>query len=245
VALIDVRKEFLEATGRYDLVDPVTLFDTGADKFIRAGQRWLERTFHIAKNAGRHFATQSVGTWYALVPHVRSIHSVWMSGLNSEGTITKWKLERVELSMMRGNDVSNPASIDNGQPLEYSMANLRSVPETASSTTVDQWGTVVYSSAVDHYNYNGIVWLPPSDTIVMLEVHGTFRHPTLTADSDKNYWSEEERQTLVHAACRALEGTYRNTAGVKDWEYLVAGNMHGLELEFTDEESSEIHGMEG
>ncbi|MEG0323186.1 MAG: hypothetical protein RR619_04255, partial [Raoultibacter sp.] len=43
MTLLDIRKLFIKHCGRYDLVDPDTMADDGANFFIQAGQRMLDR----------------------------------------------------------------------------------------------------------------------------------------------------------------------------------------------------------
>lgn len=242
MSLLNIRKDFIEFSGREDLVtDTVAYADNGADKFIRAGQRWLDRTFTIGKQEARLFSTLAIGDWYSLLTSCRAVHEVWMSNL----TNGKWKLDRVDISELRRCVGDDPGSIDAGQSLTYSTASLRSIPEVVGTITIDKFGSVVYSTTGNHYTFNGLVWLPPIDAITTLEVQGNFYQPILTNNTDLNYWSEEEPFVLVLAACRALEISYRNNQGVSDWEAAISRELIGLEFDLADQESSEYHSMEG
>lgn len=237
------RIDFIDFSGRYDLVvNMATYADNGADRYIRAGQRWLDRTFEISAKNARRYVSVVAGTWYALIPSNRVLHEVWMS-LNSEGD--KWKLRKLDLTQWRNEASGDPALVANGMPVFWTHASLRVVPEVANSTTIDQYGTTAYTAVGNHWDSNGIIWTPPVDRTTTLEVHGNFYHPELQNDTDTNYWTEEESHVLVMAACRAVEQSYRNFQGVRDWEQSIKGEVVGLEFDLADQESTGVTAIDG
>lgn len=241
MSLKETRIQFIEFSGRYDLVvDTVNYVDAGADKFIHAGQRWLDRRFVISKEVARWYKDISTGNWYALVPSCRTISEVWMSNERCG----KWQLEKLVLSELRL-EVPKLPTVDGGQALIWAPASLRSIPEVPGTTIVDKYGSVVFTEPGDHYANNGLIWAPPIGEATTLEVVGNFYQPSLVADNDKNYWTEEEQFALTLAACRALEQSYRNMQGMVDWESAVNSELLGLELDYTDQESAGKASMEG
>ena len=139
----------------------------------------------------------------------------------------------------------DPALIDVGKPLIYTISPLRSIAEVVGTTFIEKFGATTYSSSVDHYTYTGILWLVPCNGIMQLEVLGSFYQPTLSADSGTNFWSEEEPHILCMAAARAVEQTLRNFQGVKDWETSIQAELLGMEYDLSDTESSGFQQMEG
>lgn len=245
MSLLDVRKEFIEFSGRYDLVrDPYEndWHDMGANKFIYAGQRWLDRTFETVKTYARWFGTIAIGTWYVIVPELRVPQEVWMS-LSAEGH--KWKLCPDDLNDIRRCFATDPATIDNGMPGRWAPASIRVVPEVSGEITIDMFGSVIYTVDGDHFSNNGIVWMAPTDRETTVEVFGKFYQPRLVNDADENYWSSEESLILAMAACRALEHSYRNIQGVNDWTNSIRGEMLGLEFDLVDQETINVKQMEG
>jgi len=242
MTLLAIRKQFVEFSGRFDLVTDLSSYaDKGADKFIRAGQQWLDSRYVIHKTLARWFSTIAIDSWYALVPSCRSIQEVWMSNSTND----KWRLNKLLLHELRLEDPNDPSDIDSGQPLYYSITSLREIPQVTLQSIVDKYGVNTYSSAVNDYNYTGIIWLPPVDESTTLEIVGDFFQPTLSNDGDTNYWSEIHSFNLVLAACRSLEMSYRNLAGVNDWEESIERNMRGVEFDLVDQESHEVHYMKG
>lgn len=238
-----VRKQFINMSGRFDLVDDTVQYgDNGADFYIQSGQDWLDVQGDIYKANGRAYQTKVIGDWYALIQYVRAIHTVWVS--NSDGV--KWKLEKTDLDSLRSYYPKDPVLIDSGPPCIWAPVTARVLPEVADEVTIDQFGSTIYTEiATDHHTYNGLIWMPPTDEAITLEVHGSFFQPRLSADGDKNYWSERYPFILVMAALRTLEISYRNTEGKNDWERAIASELIGIELDWADQESQEYQRMEG
>jgi hypothetical protein len=242
MTLIAIREQFVKFTGRYDLVvDTDEWQDNGADFFITSGQRWLERRATVRKSSARHYVALEVGAWYALIPSCRAIHEVWVSNAVGE----KWKLTKKSLTELRNEFADSPTLIDSGALLYYCPVSVRVSPEEVDITQIDHFGTEVFETDTDHFSFDGLVFLPPAEESLALEVHGNFFQLKLEEDNDANYWSEEEPFILVLAACRALEISYRNTAGVRDWESAIDDELRGLEFDLVDQQSSEISRIEG
>ena len=237
MSLVEVREQFVKISGRYDLVvDTDDWADSGADFYINAGQLWLDRFETFKKSYARVFETIESGDWYALFQLCRAIKEVWIS--NSDGE--KWKLDKTDFDVLRAAYAEDPANIDSGSPLYYSPINIRRIPETGGAVTIDYFGATEYSADVGHFEYNGLVFLPPADGDYKLEIHGLFYQPKLSADDDENYWTEVHPLVLVMAACRALEVVYRNTEGVRDWENSIKSELFGLGLDLAEEEAADI-----
>ncbi len=263
MTLVLARQHLVELSGRYDLVvDNINWADAGADFFIQAGQRWLDRNSAIYQSGARYYKTLAQGAWYDLIPDCRAIQEVWVS--NSNGS--KWKLQKrdygdilyevsiassqaadslIPRTIYQGSSLVDPGGIRAGAPISYTPIVLRTVPDSSGIATIDQFGPVSYTSATSQYDVDGVVFLPPATVGHVLEARGLFYQPKLESDNDKNFWTEKEEFTLVLAACRAIEVSLRNQQGVADWESAIASELRGIEFDLVDEESSETHSMRG
>lgn len=244
MSLLEVRKQFVKLSGRYDLVvDDTDWADNGADFYINAGQLWLDRLETFKKSYARVFETVAAGDWYKLFPLCRAVKEVWCSPDDEE---KKWKLEKKNFDILRAAYAESPTSIDQADPIYYSPICIRTVPETSGQITIDWFGSTEFADATkDHFEYNGLVFMPPADAAMTLEIHGLFYHPKLIVDASKNYWTEANSLALVMAACRALETTYHNIKGVSDWTASVKAELFGLGLDLAEEESAEVDQIEG
>lgn len=222
--LLDVRKQFILFSGRYDLiVDQIDYADNGADAFIRAGQRWLDRTAIIYKAAGKTLINLTEGQWSVNIPS-RSISKVKAS--NGE---VEWALCKETYDNLMKCYPTDPVTMSTGKPLYYAIAPIRIIPETDETT----------------YPFTRLIFMPPAPTGTQLLVEGTFLQTPLTTDDSTNFWSEEEPFILTMAACRALEISYRNKEGVADWETAIKTELLGLEMDLAEMESNEFTQMWG
>lgn len=243
MTLLEVRTQTTKISGRYDLVvDAAAWADNGMDFYIRAGQQWMERITNIKNSDAKVLAEITSGDWYTLIQRARAIKRVWCS--NAEGEL--WELEEIDYEILRAAYAEDPANLDGGDPLYYTPIYLRTVPEPSGSITIDQFGPTTYSEAgKDHWDYNGLLFMPPADANFTLKIEGYFYEPRLTLDADENYWTEVETMALVLATLRSLELSYRNTEGAKDWERAVQAELLGLDKDLVEEEIAQEDQMEG
>ncbi len=83
--LLGIRTQFVEKTGRYDLVvDPTDYVDNGANFFIQAGQRLLDSSLPYRKDIGRYHATLNANQSSIIIKYVRAFDSVYVKGSGDE-----------------------------------------------------------------------------------------------------------------------------------------------------------------
>lgn len=242
MSLLTVRTQFAKISGRYDLVVASTFADNGADFYIQAGQKLIERNMPVKRSVGRYVEALAVGSWFSLFQNCRAVQEVWIST-----TSEKWRLDFVDFKTLREAYPLPPSATTAGRPLYYCPALIKTEPQ-ATRVLVDQFGSTALQAAIGFgvgQNYNGILFYPPTDVAYELEVIGLFSEKKLTADADTNYWTEEEPQLLVNAACWALELSYRNTEGARDWENAVRTYLMGLDMDLVDEQVATATQMEG
>ncbi len=242
MSLQEVRRNLIQQTGRADLVlDEIAYENNGADFFIIAGQRWLDRTFEIYKSHGRRDILLPVGQWWALIPDCRAIDQVWASN-----DTTKWQVERANEDELKEFFKGVPTSIVGGAISVFTPVSFRGTPDSTNATLIDVWGTVNFTDDTQpNFELNGLVFMPPTDVVVNLEIHGLFYQPKLVNNIDSNMWTEQDPFVLVLAAMRAIEVTMRNSAGVRDYEEAIKSEMSGLEKDFAAQLSNEITSMKG
>ena len=96
--LLGVRQQFIKLSGRYDLATTnVETHDTdnGADYFINAGQRYLDRHFYTLKSIGRRFDAVAADSWYLTFQRCRAIKSVWCNDDEARWKLTKYDWDRI------------------------------------------------------------------------------------------------------------------------------------------------------
>lgn len=248
----DLRQKFVELSGRYDLIKR-NLTDNGADFFINAGQKMLDRTQDMGKSKAR--LTQSLSARTILVSTVglRALKSVWVSA--SDGMS---ELQITTMEIMRDYYGGKLSDQDAGRPSICAPAVLRPFPDTTVAADVAGLYDIedlmlhVVSGMTGHWTYNGVVVMPPPDAAYTISIWGLFYSPTLSATlsgstwtQTKSFWSEVHPDTLLLASLYKLEAFYRNTEGAKDWQSALDVDLKGMDNDFVEEDINGESQMEG
>lgn len=240
----DIREKFVKLSGRYDLIK-TNKTDNGADFFINAGQRFLDRMQGSGKMQARYTAALAVGQILVYTAGLRAIKGVWISNSDGMSSLTVATLE--QLREYYGQKLSE---VDQGTPAYYAPAVLRPYPDTATAASLtglyDTEDLILYTSTpsiTGHWTYNGIVVMPPSDQARTVQIWGLFYSPTLSATlagstwtQTKSFWTEQHPEILLKASLYELEVFYRNSEGAKDWQAAMGLDITGLDHDFVEEE---------
>lgn len=235
--LDEIREWFARDSGRYDLVvDSTDWADNGADKYIQAGQRWLDRQVEMHSQYGKFFRTLETDARVLTLTGLRSVASVYVRESDNDVTRLTY-MSYDELRELYGEDFS---TISSGNPLYYSILNYRQYDEAESDPPDDEGLTDTGWETSD-----GLLILPPPSADVVVVVEGKFSFTTLEDDADENFWSVNEPNVLVKAALRELEVFYRNTAGVNDWTSALLQDIIGIEKDYIEKMYQHIDKLEG
>jgi len=237
MSLRDVREWFVKESGRYDLLyDVATFGDGGADRYINAGARWLDRQVTMLNQWGKVFRTLGAGEYLLELSACRTIDVVDVR--KSDGEIVR--LSRRTFGEIRERFREDISEITNAEPQYYTLDSLRehdaqeADPPDTEGITSSSWRTRV-----------GLLILPPPTEEVTIIVEGKFFTSELTSDEDENFWSANEPSVLVKAGLRELESFYRNTAGVQDWTNSIMQDLVGIEKDFIEKSFGYIDKLEG
>lgn len=238
--LEEIRVAFVNRSGREDLINDDDS-DNGADFYINAGQKLLDRMDIIPKSMAKVYETVSSGDWYKIFQHCRAVKQVYVASDED-----RWALEKKDLGWMLLEYPEPIADLDTGNPLYYSPAILRVVPEESDVITMSKFvGETVQIADTEHYTYNGILFMPPADDDFILEIHGLFYTHELSGDDDESFWSVAYPEILLMAAMYELEVMYRNTEGARDWMAAIRNEVMGLGMDMVEEDIADVDQMEG
>lgn len=237
--LKEIRKWFVEESGRYDLVvDQTDWADSGADKYINAAQRWLDRKSAHQREVSRAFSIIESEDYFTFCQDVRVIQEVW-AGNTIDGMRELVKKSYKELRELYGEPMHR---IDRGAPVYYAPAYIR--PANEDATTFD--GRVeLMDITTDWKMYNGIFIMPPADKEYQIEIWGKFFSRALQKDEDTSLWTILDPGILIKACLRELEIFYRNTTGVNDWTRAIEHDLIGVEFDFIDDDSQGVTQLGG
>ena len=233
--LSTLRETFRTETGRLDLAD------TGVDRFLNAGQRLLDTRVNHDSNEARNFKMVKQGDFAVTFSSTcRVIHKVFVADLDSRS------------QLLRGNNDELRAlypqlfsQLGQGRPQAYVPATLRASPD--QDTIGDLQAFIGYMDVLlgSSAKFNGVIFYPPADKEYMVEVWGSFYSPDLGDSCNSTWWLENHSYLLLMAAKRALEVSYRNSEGVKDWDNAMQPYLTAIEADQAEQEAVDIGGMDG
>jgi hypothetical protein len=235
--LSELREKFAQFSGRYDLVN-TDGSDNGADFFINAGQRFLDRRIDFRKSNGRLFKELAANSWFLKMRDCRTIEKVWMN--DDEG---RWELDKKDFLWLHNEYPDTIAETDAGDPLYWSPAELRGI----DIKDVDNQGSFFnyVITEADKEDLTGLIFLPPPSVSMVIEVMGKFYSKTLREDNDTSYWLGVVPETLLTAALYRLEIIYRNTEGAKDWLAAVDIDLTDIDKDAVQEDTANSDELEG
>lgn len=103
-------------------------------------------------------------------------------------------------------------------------------------------GLNINGQAIVNEGNIGIYFSKPFDAAVTLFVEGLYLDD-LVEDTDESYWSIKTPMLVLAQAGWFLEMTYRNSAGMADWEKSIARLKADLEAQYTELTTRDIEQM--
>lgn len=238
--LLQMRTKFRQLSGRFDLVNE-DFSDNGADFFINAGSKYLDRKNETPKSWASCFRFADIGAYSVSIPFCRAIKEVW-----AHTTSARWQLEKKTLQYLTDEYLSAlPSERSVGTPLYYSPCIVRHVPEDAEAGEIEAFAGFTDVLAGEFLEYNAILLNVPVEEKTGLDVRGLYYSKELIADTDENYWSSQHPGLLYMAAMRQIEVVNRNREGVRDWNESIGEEMTDLGFDLIEELIAEIDQMEG
>ena len=237
---LQLRQQFREVSGRFDLVDAAGV-DTGAGFFINEGRKFLDRLDETQKSWASCFRFVEVGSFAAHFPHCRAIKEVW-----AMSTEERWQLEKVNLQdLIAGYLTDFPGERTGGEFEYYSPAITRYIPEDTIIEDFESYLGWVDVSSGNAHEFNSVLFSVPADKKLVVDIKGLFYSMELVNDTDENYWSAVHPMLLIMAAMRQIEIINRNTQGVNDWTASIDVEAKQLGMDLVEELIAEVSQMGG
>jgi len=233
--ITDLRADFTRISGRADLNE------AAVDRYVNRGQQFLDQRVDNKRSVARYFRDMPPGsTGLTFSSDCRAIHVVYVMDLESRTEVEKV----VDHHALKAAYPNLPSGIDAGRPQFYSVAYIRQSPDDAPLGGLPFFGG--YRDVVpDSHDWNGIVWLAPTDITYVFEVWGRWNSEALTTLKPSSWWSTNAYSTLLHAALYQLEVDYRNTEGSKDWLNTITLDLADISFDDAEEDAATLTRMEG
>jgi hypothetical protein len=230
MSLLDIRRQFVESSGRVDLVvDTVNYADRGANWFIQAGQRYLDRKLETGNARARYFGKLAYGTNTMKMPKARVIEKVIRAYPE-----TKTELYKDNCPSLFVNDQL-------GVPKSYIPLTIRPAVGTVLDLIPGNEATISWSDITFH----GLLFNINAEIDYGIEVDGLFYSPDLLMDTDRSFWTEEHPEILVASSFLAMERFYRNFDGLKESKASVDELIMQLDFDYVAQEIVNIVRLEG
>lgn len=241
MTLAEIRNLFIERSGRYDLVaetevpveggapgeTKIVIVDNGADFFLNAGIRLLDRMTEHFKTVSVKFGSLEAGQYSFTFGNCRTLKEVWLSTAEA-----RWQLRQLRLAEFY-DAFSAPASqVTPGSPGVFAVVNLRN--QEGETHPYQSLATFIQAFSDSANTINGIL-IPPVNQPMVVEVVGMFESAALVADDDTNYWSVNYPDLLLLASFYKLETFNRNKEGAADWLAGIQSELQLLEFDFVDQ----------
>lgn len=254
MTLQGIREQLIKQTGRYDLVndrESGSFVDNGANYYITEGQQLLDNSTLIDKMYMRYQVDQSSGGYIIELKHCISVQEVWVN--NADGDASR--LTKKHLSWIKANYTDPIAEITQDAPLYYCIVPIALAPSQKTITSSNYSSTFTWNyedimfadeddASTDHWEYKGLLIMPPVDETYTITVYGRFKS-VLEADTDMSFWTVEAKQASIEAAKVFMEMANSNESGSLAAERNVERLLTKLDNSMIEEEIVDIDQMEG
>ena len=205
MTLLEVRKLFVQFSGRYDLVHSAEAYeDNGANALIRAGLRYLSGAVVCPTEQRMSEYALAAGVVGKTIPYARAIHSVALTDEEASGG---WRvLDRIDVVRL-ANEFKDAEATET--PTFWALRGAETTITDGYEKRYLDYFDPALSYAVDLMVYIG----PPCSQALTLRVEGLFEE-TLENEHSECWWSIKHPMILVTAALMWAEVFNRNNEGV-------------------------------
>ena len=215
--LLEIRTQFAKLSGRYDLVD-AAFADNGADYYIKAGIKFLDRRVGFDKEIVKEITAVSIGDFQHDVLNQRVIQHVFFV----TSSATKLLMYKTPVEMRQLFTSEAYGSVDNATTTYWTM-ELDTTQLTNPS----------------------IITMPPTDEAGDVEIWFKRNTPFPSIETGTNFWMTNFEDVAVNAALYKLEASYRNMTGMRDWLAAIDLDLLGIEKDTVEDDADRAEDMIG
>lgn len=221
--LRQVRDEFIQRSGRYDLITEDGS-DAGANFFIQSGSRFLDRRADL-QSVRKGITVETCG-----VDGRVYVKDCWLVQKVECQIFNRWA-PCLKTCTPRGLAATMSACM---HPAFYVEKTERYIPDpSTAAASLNNAPASAFDRQDLACHHIMLELVPRPSRPCTVRVEGYFYSEPLLTDLSHNVWSERFPDLLVKAAMYQLEIFYRNTEGAHDW-------LNAIQLDLTDAEQLEV-----
>ena len=228
--LTDIRKLFVQRTGRYDLVhDSDAYEDNGANELIRGALRYLNGHVFSPTVEDRREQTLTAGAVSIEVEEARVVHMVsYATDDEDSGWLTLDKIDGTELA-------NRYAEADAGDsPSHWAVRGVT----TTETDTYERRYTDYFDPPLTYTSRVKVYLGPPCTGDITLAIDGTFEE-LLAREHSQCWWSIKHPLVLVAATALWAEVFNRNREGMADFVTAIEIMTADITKDMVDQTTSE------
>jgi len=233
-----IRRKFVNLTGREDLIYSDGR-DDGADFFLAAGQKFIDRQFGGPDADGtimaRAFKELAAGEIGGVFTHCRAIKHVWIADATA-----RTELEKKDFDWLQDSYAKPVDELTQGCPLYWSPIIMRTHPPPEHLTLAELDVIMGYAEFIlgSQHMYHGVMVMPPCDAAYMLEVQGLFYTYdfNLMDEDEENFWTYNHPDLFLQAGIYRMESFMRNSEGMKDALGDLKVQLAGIDMDFVEQQ---------
>lgn len=199
MTLSEIRKQFIEQSGRYDLgiqQEDGSFLDNGADYYINSGLRYLDGAIDLPKSYQIKEIILPANTSILTINNLLKVIKVYYQTEKGSWYPLTYIYKHHFLELY-------PNALDNNETVSLNNSlESYTIINAIDNTSLFAGLTIIFNCKLD------------SDINIRIE-YSTIS--TLKSDTDYTYFSVNYPELVVYAACYQLEAGYRNSEGMKDW----------------------------
>lgn len=237
MTLAEIRQKFIELSGRFDLIKPDGT-DNGADFFINAGQRWLDRQLDTGKCEATYYKMLDEGDSPIIqIQQARAIKEVYVTLTDGK----RWQLNKGTRQDTRAAKGLTIGAMDSGPPRMYYPSSLRQ----HHNSDTELAPLLLDDTVSDSDGVSGIVLIPRPGVDCLLEIVGLFYSRPLVNEDHQTFWSVVHPDLLILASLARIEAFFRNFTGVKDYMASLQSDVAGIDMDAVAQQIVDIDQMRG
>lgn len=242
-SLFELRKQFVQMTGRYDLIvngDLALNKNAGANRFLNMGQRWLDIHARHTKSLEHVYGLLEADEFLLTLDNIMNVEKVFVVD-EDEGA--RFTFDNEDIYTPADFRLAYPELISTwttGTPeaLAIGIAGVSGPVLTTTAACFSTEGLADYDELVfgNSYQKTALLFYPKADADYTVDVIARTYSRKLFYDYDYSFWTTAWPEVLCLASAMCAEKFMKNTTGVRDYMAALEPYLNQLDNTLVEQE---------